>query len=202
MSFSQFISPREADSSQALSASVVLRVMLARTSWIGAAVSWSFGQSKQRIGGGKTTREDRSRTSIRSIESASRQIIACRRINVFDLQRCSSLSRCAMVELGRVALGCAGIVAPAKSDRLWGAGGGPGNRSGIFNVYLGASANERADSWPACVGQLSAAGLGGRQKCTPRHSACTGHQKLWLSIQSEARDLSSNLDTTTTSGAF
>lgn len=60
-----------------------------------------------------------------------------------------------MVGSSRVALGGAGIVRPVKSDRLWGAGGGPGNRSGIFNVYLGAGANEQADSWPAYVGQLS-----------------------------------------------
>lgn len=106
-----------------------------------------------------------------------------------------------MVKSSRVALGGAGIVAPAKSDLLWGAGGGPGNRSGIFNVYLGAGANGSAGSWLARMGQLTAAGVGGRQKGTPRRRACTGHLKLWLSIQSEARRLSSNLDTTTTSGA-
>lgn len=48
MSLSHFISPREAESTQALLASVVLRVMLARTSLVGAAISWSI-QSKQSL---------------------------------------------------------------------------------------------------------------------------------------------------------
>lgn len=102
----------------------------------------------------------------------------------------SLLCRCEMVELCRVALGGAGIGAAAKSDRPWGADGGPGNRSGILNVYLGASANELA-SWQLgrgrhCRGQ--AEGAEGRR-------GCTGHLKLWLSIQSEARGLSSPTST-------
>lgn len=60
MSLSQFISPREAEYSQALLASVVLRVMLARTSLVDAASSWS-GQSKQSLLGGGMTRENRLR---------------------------------------------------------------------------------------------------------------------------------------------
>ena len=50
VSLSQVISPRETESRQALSASVVLRVMLARTSWVGAAIGWS-SQSKQSLEG-------------------------------------------------------------------------------------------------------------------------------------------------------
>lgn len=95
-----------------------------------------------------------------------------------------------MVELCRVALGGAGIGAAAKSNRPWRADGGPGNRSGILNVYLGASANELA-SWQLGRGRHC---RGQAERAVGRWG-CTGHLKLWLSIQLQARGLSSPIST-------
>lgn len=85
----------------------------------------------------------------------------------------------------------AGIVAPSKKDRLGAAGCGPGNRSELLVVYFGARANQKSECLPGAQ-----AGAGSQSHVAPH--CCrgrTGHPKLWLSIQSEARR--SKLATTT-----
>lgn len=177
MSLSQSISPREAESSQALVALVVSRVMLARTSRFDTPISSGWVKVNKRLEWWKTARSK----SVANVFNQLKCFETKNSLRYDFVIRFAKMQLVVAVRNGRVGSSrvwwCTGIVTPARSDRLWGAGGGPGNRSGFSMFTWGASANEQADSWPCPCGAIGSRGrrAGGRQSATPR---CTGARAI------------------------